>query len=85
MRIDCPYCGLRDASEFFYQGDAARVRPAVGEAKWPDLAAVGGGEGLFVAPTRDVLVGQPQDAPAASRRQSITRTWPGGVVSMARR
>ncbi|MEZ5773876.1 MAG: sarcosine oxidase subunit delta [Hyphomicrobiaceae bacterium] len=37
MRIDCPYCGLRDASEFFYQGDAERVRPAVGEAdaeKW---------------------------------------------------
>ena len=28
MRIPCPYCGSRDASEFFYSGDAALTRPA---------------------------------------------------------
>jgi len=27
MRISCPYCGLRDAREFTYRGDAAPVRP----------------------------------------------------------
>jgi methylglutamate dehydrogenase subunit B len=28
MRIKCPYCGERDASEFTYRGDAAPKRPA---------------------------------------------------------
>jgi methylglutamate dehydrogenase subunit B len=27
MRIACPHCGLRDAREFSYLGDAAPVRP----------------------------------------------------------
>ena len=27
MRINCPYCGERDASEFTYLGDASLVRP----------------------------------------------------------
>lgn len=27
MRIPCPYCGHRDASEFSYLGDAAPSRP----------------------------------------------------------
>jgi len=27
MRIDCPYCGERNASEFFYRGDASLDRP----------------------------------------------------------
>ncbi|MEP9378311.1 sarcosine oxidase subunit delta [Aquabacter sp. CN5-332] len=27
MRLPCPYCGLRDAHEFSYLGDAAPVRP----------------------------------------------------------
>ena len=27
LRIDCPYCGLRDHAEFAYGGDATRVRP----------------------------------------------------------
>jgi methylglutamate dehydrogenase subunit B len=27
MRITCPYCGPRDASEFGYGGDASRERP----------------------------------------------------------
>ncbi len=31
LRIPCPWCGLRDESEFRYRGDAGRRRPA-GEA-----------------------------------------------------
>ena len=27
MRIACPHCGLRDAAEFSYAGDANRTRP----------------------------------------------------------
>lgn len=27
MRIHCPYCGERDASEFTYRGDATLLRP----------------------------------------------------------
>jgi sarcosine oxidase subunit delta len=27
MLISCPYCGLRDVSEFTYQGDGNRTRP----------------------------------------------------------
>ena len=27
MRIDCPYCGARDAQEFVYRGDASPRRP----------------------------------------------------------
>ena len=27
MRIPCPFCGDRDASEFVYRGDASPVRP----------------------------------------------------------
>ncbi len=27
MRINCPYCGERDASEFSYLGDASLTRP----------------------------------------------------------
>jgi methylglutamate dehydrogenase subunit B len=28
LRIPCPWCGLRDESEFRYRGDASRSRPA---------------------------------------------------------
>lgn len=27
LRINCPYCGLRDETEFRYGGEAGRVRP----------------------------------------------------------
>jgi len=27
MRIPCPFCGLRDAAEFSYRGDATPKRP----------------------------------------------------------
>jgi heterotetrameric sarcosine oxidase delta subunit len=30
MRIPCPFCGLRDITEFAYQGDATLTRPAPG-------------------------------------------------------
>jgi sarcosine oxidase subunit delta len=30
LRISCPWCGVRDESEFRYRGDAQRSRPAVG-------------------------------------------------------
>lgn len=35
MRIPCPYCGLRDAHEFAYLGDATPKRP---DAAAPDAA-----------------------------------------------
>ena len=28
LRIPCPWCGVRDESEFRYRGDATRQRPA---------------------------------------------------------
>ena len=28
LRIPCPWCGLRDETEFRYRGDASRRRPA---------------------------------------------------------
>ena len=28
LRIHCPWCGVRDESEFRYRGDAGRTRPA---------------------------------------------------------
>ena len=34
MRIECPYCGSRDLSEFAYYGDAKR-RPEASEADTP--------------------------------------------------
>lgn len=39
MRIPCPCCGERDASEFRYGGDATKQRPAHGQgslADWHD-------------------------------------------------
>jgi methylglutamate dehydrogenase subunit B len=35
MRIDCPFCGLRDAQEFAYLGDASPKRP---DPSAPDAA-----------------------------------------------
>jgi sarcosine oxidase subunit delta len=32
MRITCPCCGERNASEFIYKGDAAPTRPRPGDA-----------------------------------------------------
>jgi methylglutamate dehydrogenase subunit B len=32
MRIQCPFCGERDLSEFSYRGDAAFKRPDAGAA-----------------------------------------------------
>jgi heterotetrameric sarcosine oxidase delta subunit len=40
LRLPCPYCGLRDHSEFRYGGDATRPRPGhdVTDAKaWHDF------------------------------------------------
>ena len=37
LRINCPHCGLRDHSEFTYQGDAKRrLMPGLseGEERW---------------------------------------------------
>ena len=28
LRIPCPWCGVRDETEFRYRGDATRARPA---------------------------------------------------------
>lgn len=28
LRINCPWCGVRDESEFRYRGDASKTRPA---------------------------------------------------------
>ena len=28
LRIKCPWCGVRDESEFRYRGDASKARPA---------------------------------------------------------
>ena len=28
LRIPCPWCGVRDETEFRYRGDAGRARPA---------------------------------------------------------
>ena len=40
LRIPCPYCGLRDQTEFHYGGEASVTRPAapeaVGDAAWAD-------------------------------------------------
>jgi heterotetrameric sarcosine oxidase delta subunit len=35
MRIQCPFCGERDLSEFAYHGDAGFVRPDPGAADAP--------------------------------------------------
>jgi len=42
MRIECPFCGERDASEFVYRGDAAikRPDPSASEAAENFFAAV---------------------------------------------
>lgn len=32
LRLNCPFCGLRDETEFVYGGDAARARPDLKEA-----------------------------------------------------
>ncbi|WP_373085399.1 sarcosine oxidase subunit delta [Sneathiella sp.] len=31
IRIDCPFCGPRDETEFTYGGDASRARPPLDE------------------------------------------------------
>lgn len=38
LRIECPYCGLRDEPEFSYGGEADIARPAAGagDAEWAD-------------------------------------------------
>jgi methylglutamate dehydrogenase subunit B len=39
LRIDCPYCGLRDHAEFAYGRDANRPRPALDDTdfeRWYD-------------------------------------------------
>ena len=36
MRIECPFCGERDVSEFTYLGDADFRRPAAGSAGLAD-------------------------------------------------
>ena len=39
MRLNCPWCGPRDLSEFTFQGDASRPRPSddeVDPAVWAD-------------------------------------------------
>jgi heterotetrameric sarcosine oxidase delta subunit len=40
MRLDCPFCGLRDHSEFSFGGESLRPRPKnpadVSDADWAD-------------------------------------------------
>jgi len=40
LRIECPYCGVRDQVEFQYGGEAGIVRPAhpesASDAEWAD-------------------------------------------------
>jgi sarcosine oxidase subunit delta len=40
MRINCPYCGLRDHSEFSFGGESPRLRPEfpdrASDAEWAD-------------------------------------------------
>lgn len=40
LRIECPYCGLRDQTEFRYGGEASRTRPEVPDSttdrEWAD-------------------------------------------------
>jgi heterotetrameric sarcosine oxidase delta subunit len=40
LRIQCPYCGLRDQTEFRYGGEASRVRPhdpdGISDREWAD-------------------------------------------------
>ncbi|PHQ68857.1 MAG: sarcosine oxidase subunit delta [Sneathiella sp.] len=39
LRIDCPFCGTRDETEFVYGGDASRLRPDMAETSeevWND-------------------------------------------------
>jgi sarcosine oxidase subunit delta len=43
MRIDCPYCGGRDVSEFVYGGDATKVRPETVELEGGDVREVSDG------------------------------------------
>jgi len=39
LRISCPFCGLRDHTEFTYRGDATKIRPADDAplAQWIDF------------------------------------------------
>lgn len=39
MRIECPYCGLRDHQEFTYRGDASAVRPDINNTSMSDHKA----------------------------------------------
>ena len=39
MRLTCPWCGERDAAEFTYRGDAAAVRPGIGNDDLADHQA----------------------------------------------
>lgn len=38
LRIECPYCGLRDEPEFSFGGESHITRPAAGagDAEWAD-------------------------------------------------
>lgn len=38
LRIECPYCGLRDEPEFSFGGESHVARPAAaaGDAEWAD-------------------------------------------------
>jgi heterotetrameric sarcosine oxidase delta subunit len=38
LRIECPWCGLRDEPEFSFGGEAHMARPAAGagDAEWAD-------------------------------------------------
>jgi sarcosine oxidase subunit delta len=38
LRIECPYCGLRDEPEFSFGGEANITRPAAGasDTEWAD-------------------------------------------------
>lgn len=35
-KIDCPFCGLRDAEEFHYGGDATKPRPELNNPSQDD-------------------------------------------------
>lgn len=42
LQVECPYCGVRDETEFAFGGEAHTVRPenpaAVSDVEWADYA-----------------------------------------------
>ena len=90
MRLPCPFCGLRDAAEFSYEGPADQVWPALDapEAAWLDAVYL-----------RDQPVGQVRELwrhrwgcrawvviERDARSHAVGRSWlahPGAAAALA--